>query len=152
MGKEAHLSDHFGEKLNEQHVQRALDESLQRERLHPSFTLLSCEECDGRFAYTLFVEAADTSDEQLATVAQTLEARLQENFHYRYCRELGQLDALRVFRIESGGLETFLSESQRRGQRLGDVKPLLLNRQRGWLEKFRGHIVYLSVSQMGSQC
>jgi len=151
VGKEAHVSDRFGEKLNEQHVQRALGESLQQARLNPSFTLMSCEEFDGRFAYTLFVETSETSDERLAILADALEMQLQENFHYRYCRDLGQLEALRVFRIESGGLETFLAESQRKGQRLGDVKPLLLSRHDGWTQAFRGRLVSLSSSQICSR-
>ncbi|HZG67546.1 MAG TPA: hypothetical protein VEZ12_12435, partial [Herpetosiphonaceae bacterium] len=56
----------------------------------------------------------------------------------RYCRELGQLDALKVFRIEGSGLETYLSVCQARGQRAGDIKPTALHHNQGWARSFRG--------------
>ena len=59
----------------------------------------------GRHAYTLFVEANGPSDEILRRLGADLETALQENYHYQYCRELGQLEGIKVFRIEGGGLE-----------------------------------------------
>ena len=95
----------------------------------------------GRHAYTLFVEAHEQPDEILRRLGAELETALQENYHYRYCRELGQLDALRVVRIEGGGLETYLSVCQARGQRAGDIKPTALHHDQGWSSFFRGGIL-----------
>jgi hypothetical protein len=138
LGKEAHVSDWFGEKLNERHVRQALDTLLARHALRPTFAMLACEEEAGRHGYTLFIETKDEPDDVLRRLGTELEAALQENYHYRYCRALGQLSALRVFRIAGGALETYLSVCQQHGQRAGDVKPVALHHQNGWAHAFRG--------------
>lgn len=138
LGKEDHVSDWFGEKLNERHVRQALDVLLARHALRPTFAMLACEEDAGRHGYTLFIEAKDDSDDVLRRLGTELEAALQENYHYRYCRDLGQLSALRVFRIAGGALETYLSVCQQHGQRAGDIKPVALHQRGGWSYAFRG--------------
>ena len=138
LGKGAHISDHFGEKLNGYHVQGALDTLLERHAVRPAFAMVALEAEAGRHAYALFVEAQGPSDEILRRLGAELETALQENYHYRYCRELGQLDALKVFRIEGSGLEAYLSVCQARGQRAGDIKPTALHHNQGWARSFRG--------------
>jgi hypothetical protein len=61
--------------------------------------------------------------------------------HYRYCRELGQLGPLRIFRISAGANNAYLAECRRRGQRIGDIKPLALHRQDGWETVFEGALL-----------
>lgn len=138
LGKEAHISDLFGEKVNEGHLQQALASLLSRLHLTPSFVMVACEAEDNRYAYTLFIESRGEPEERLRTLGRELEATLQENYQYRYCRDLGQLEPLRVFRIERGALETYFTRCQRHGQRAGDVKPLLLQRLNGWAGAFEG--------------
>jgi hypothetical protein len=141
VGKTAHISDHFGEKLNERHVRQALDNLLNRYALHPTFAMLACETELKLPAYVLFIEAQGVSNEVLQQLGVKLETALQENFHYRYCRDLGQLDVLRVFRIDSGASEAYLAACQAHGQRAGDIKPAALHRLGGWLEVFRGRMI-----------
>ena len=137
-GKGVHISDRFGEKLNEYHVRQALDTLLARYTIRPTFAMVAFDAEAGRHAYTLFVEANDQSDDGLRLLGADLEAALRENYHYRYCRELGQLDALRVFRIEGAALETYLSVCQAHGQRAGDIKPVALHNLEGWSQAFPG--------------
>lgn len=127
VGKETNVSDRFGEKVSELHVASTLA------GLPAEFALVACE---GR-AYTLFVES-HLPNEALEVWVEKLETALQENVHYRYCRELGQLDHVQAFRIVTGGAATYLAVCQARGQRLGDVKPIWLSRQDGWSEHFKG--------------
>lgn len=141
MGKEASISDWFGEKLNEGHVRQALDELLARHGIPARFVMLACEEEGGRHAYTLFIEANGVLDEKLLRLGQKLEIELQENYHYRYCRDLGQLEALRVFSIDGGALEAYLATCQSHGQRGGDIKPVALHRLGGWSAAFRGRLI-----------
>jgi hypothetical protein len=141
VGKEASISDWFGEKLNERHVRQALDELLSRHDIPARFAMLACEEERGRPAYTLFIEANEVLDETLLRLGQALEIELQENYHYRYCRDLGQLEGLRVFRIDGGALEAYLSTCQSHGQRAGDIKPVALHRLSGWAAAFRGRLI-----------
>ncbi|MCG3150430.1 MAG: hypothetical protein PCFJNLEI_03916 [Verrucomicrobiae bacterium] len=127
VGKETNVSDRFGEKVSELQVAAALV------GLSAEFVLVACE---GR-AYTLFAET-EMADETLEVWAEKLEMALRENVHYRYCRELGQLEPVQAFRIVTGGAATYLAVCQARGQRLGDVKPVWLSRQDGWVEHFKG--------------
>jgi hypothetical protein len=158
VGKEAYVSDWFGEKLNERHVQRALAELLTRHAIQPAFAMVACDEQAGNpgathfqssthlsssFAYTLFIEAPAVTDDILRQVGCELETALQENYHYRYCRELGQLDALRVFRIDNDALATYLTVCQTHGQRAGDIKLVALHRLGGWSQVFQGQMVGL---------
>lgn len=137
-GKEAHISDFFGEKVNEHHLQQAFARLLSRLNLSPSFVMVVCEAEDNRHAYTLFIESHGESEERLKALGRELEESLKENFQYRYCRDLGQLGPLRVFRIERGALETYFTRCRTHGQRVGDVKPLLLQRFNGWGSAFEG--------------
>jgi hypothetical protein len=139
VGKAAHVSDRRGEKLHEQHVRRALDEALVCCGMQPGFVMLAWEEQAS--AYTLFIEAPDQSDAALRHLGSALEARLQENYHYRYCRDLGQLAALRVFRIAGGAHAAYLAQCQAHGQRAGDIKPLVLHLREDWAQAFRGRFV-----------
>lgn len=141
VGKAAYISDWFGEKLNERHVRQALNELLTRYDIQPTFAMLACEQQAGRHAYTLFVEANEPADELLVLLGNELETMLQENYHYRYCRELGQLDAIRVFRLDGSALETYLSTCQAHGQRTGDIKPVTLHRLGSWSRVFRGRMI-----------
>jgi len=131
VGKEDNVSDRFGEKVNEAHVRAAL------EGANAEFLLVACED----HAYTLYVEAAGKSDAELAALGRKLEAALQENVHYRYCRDLGQLAPVRVFRIARSGLVRYIAARHARGQRLGNVKATLLRRDSGWAEVFEGELV-----------
>jgi hypothetical protein len=142
IGKAAHLSDHFGEKLNEYHVGQALTRLFEQRALQPTLAMLTCEEAAGQPAYILFIELDERiADGQLAGLVSELEMSLRENFHYRYCRDLGQLGPVRLFRIKAGGLESYLSVCQAHGQRAGDIKPTALHRRRGWLQAFEGKLI-----------
>jgi hypothetical protein len=143
-GKAAHISDWFGEKLNEHHVQQALLALLNRHRLQPNFAMLACEEISGAHAYLLFIEINEEPQEELwPQLSVELDTALQENFHYKYCRELGQLGPVRVFRIEQGALESYLAVCQAYGQRAGDIKPVTLHHRGGWLRAFEGKLIDL---------
>ena len=141
LGKESDVSDRFGEKLNERHVRQALESLLGYYRLRPSFAMVAFEEEAGKSAYTLFIETSTRSDHILGLLGSDLDEALRENYHYRYCRDLGQLGALRVFRIDGNGLETYVSVCRAHGQRAGDIKPVALNLQRSWSESFCGNFL-----------
>ncbi len=147
LGKEAHVSDWFGEKLNERHVRQALAEVLARHAVQPAFVMVACDDAGAslltasRFAYTLFIEAPEIADDILKELGQELETALQENYHYRYCRELGQLGRLRVFRIGGGAAAAYLAACQAHGQRAGDIKLVALHRLGGWAQVFQGQMV-----------
>ena len=133
LGRANHVSDHYGEKLNERFVRERLERSLREHAVESRFAMLACEER----AYTLFIES-DAPDATLLRATAALELRLRENFHYAYCRRLGQLAPLAVFRIARSGADTYITSS---GQRLGDVKLTTLDRRQGWSGRFGGEWV-----------
>ncbi|MBI3930365.1 MAG: GH3 auxin-responsive promoter family protein [Armatimonadetes bacterium] len=131
LGRRGGVCDRFGEKLHPNHVQAALARCVPE----AEFSMVAF----AQDAYALFVQASGLSEEQLRERAARLEQELLGNFHYGVCRHLGQLDALRCFRVREGALEAYCEEQVARGRRLGDVKPRSLEADAGWERVFRGH-------------
>ncbi len=140
-GKESHISDHFGEKLNDRHVKQVLDSTLARHKISSEFAMLAFDEGMGYPAYALFVESDTASDGSLLSLGAETEAALRENYHYRYCRDLGQLGALVVFRIDANAGDTYAKVCYANGQRIGDLKPPSLHRITGWSRLFCGRFL-----------
>lgn len=130
IGRAQHISDHYGEKLNEIFVRERLEIALREHGVLATFAMLACEES----TYTLFIESA-AADAPLLAAAHALDEALLANIHYAYCRRLGQLDALNVFRITRNASATYLTNAT---QRLGDVKLTSLDPRRGWSSRFQG--------------
>ena len=132
LGKADHISDWFGEKLEERFVANALASVFTKHDLSPAFMMLAPDDAqaDG-FRYVLFLESeyCDTD------LAKDIDNGLRENFHYDYCRKLGQLGGIQVIRVANGA-ETYLLACQSRGQKLGNIKPSVLQKTTGWMEWF----------------
>ncbi|MFC1704345.1 GH3 auxin-responsive promoter family protein, partial [Candidatus Omnitrophota bacterium] len=145
VGKEAHVSDLFGEKLNEYHVSVVAGKAFRKHSLAPSFLMVAAErnpqtqEC----FYTLFIELKNRKEVIiLPSLAHDVEEGLKENYHYRYCRAIGQLAALQVFVItDDCAAETYMRVGKTLGQRLGNIKPLVLHTKMGWSKEFKGFFV-----------
>ncbi|MDQ6802466.1 MAG: GH3 auxin-responsive promoter family protein [Acidobacteriota bacterium] len=125
VGRQGLVSDWFGEKLNEAFVAGVLRESL---RNAPSFAMLACD--TDIPAYVLYIDG-DIPDE----AAEDIDTRLRRAFHYDYARFLGQLQPLRICRVERGA-EAYQQFCIRSGQQAGDIKPLALDRRNGWSRVF----------------
>ncbi len=141
IGKEDQVSDWFGEKLNEKHVRQSLKSALSRYRLRPGFAMVACETESSPPAYTLFLELEGGSKGTFRRLAMDLDAALRVNYHYRYCRGLGQLGPLQIFLIEGDAQESYLAACGRHGQRIGDVKSICLSPRNGWSRFFRGRVI-----------
>ncbi|MEO7841899.1 MAG: GH3 auxin-responsive promoter family protein, partial [Anaerolineales bacterium] len=64
-------------------------------------------------------------------LAEDLDIALRENFHYDYCRKLRQLEAAQICHV-TRGVETYLSACLARGQKLGNIKASVLQKNTGW--------------------
>ena len=138
IGKTDQVSDWFGEKLNERFVSAVLKEVFQSLNLEPLFALAAPSEEGGNFRYRLFIELPE---EQVADLDQmglkeAFEAKLCGNFHYAYCRKLGQISQVDLYLIARDAQEAYLAACQERGQRLGDIKPKFLDTFTGWENHF----------------
>jgi len=113
------VSDWFGEKLSEAFAATVLREELRT----TSFAMLACD--PEIPAYVLYIDGQAPEK-----IAERIEKRLRENFHYDYARFLGQLQELRVAHVPRAG-EIYQQFCVRNGQKAGDVKPLALERRAG---------------------
>jgi hypothetical protein len=147
LGRSGHVSDWFGEKLNEAHVSEVLRDVFDSLAMTPSFAMLACHTVGLPAGYVLYTDAIG-SDEVLAHAAARIDKGLRSNFHYHYARELGQLSLVRVFRAQTAA-ETYLSVAVGNGRRAGDVKPPALDRRDGWSGIFGGYFVTDDFLQLG---
>ena len=133
-GRADHVVDHFGEKLHEVFVRERLDRALNESEVRATFAMLACEKSCETGHYTLFIESHSPA-RAVAEAAQRLDELLRDNFHYDYCRRLGQLSAIRVLRLSSGASHVLLRGAATR-QRLGNVKAASLDGGTDWAERF----------------
>lgn len=122
VGKKDSVSDLFGEKLNAIFVQDTLE--------HLNIRAEFCMVAPAVDRYVLFVK----SDGPI----ENPDMAFRENFHYDYCRKLGQLKEMRIFRLTGDPDREYLDECVRRGQKLGDIKPPALSLNGGWEDIFKG--------------
>jgi hypothetical protein len=139
------VSDLFGEKLHSEHVQRSIKAALTMCSVEICFSMLAPVKCkDGTLAYCLFLDAENVTSRQIKSLRETLERLLRENFHYAYCQDIGQLGALQIFLIDRNTAlpeDIFRQEMHRRGLKLGDIKPTVMDRETGWEQRFHGRFI-----------
>jgi len=145
VAKERAVSDLFGEKLHADHVQRSAADVFPTCSIEPLFFLLApVKNPTETVAYSLFLDTGSMTTEQAELLRDTLDKRLCENFHYAHCRNMGQLGALQLFLIDRSSAAPeaiFIREMQRRGLKLGDIKPAILDREIGWEQCFHGRFL-----------
>ena len=130
VGKADHISDWFGEKLEERFVAHALEDVFAKHGISPAFAMLAPDNENG-FRYVLYLESEVYVDQ----LNEDLDFALRANFHYDYCRKLGQLQEVEVVYVVDG-VEIYLKACQARGQRLGNIKQSVLQKTRGWRDYF----------------
>ena len=113
-------SDLCGEKLTEAFVRGV----CQKLGIVSDFCLLAPE----GLGYTLYTTAHITPD--------ALDTALCESYHYRYCRDLGQLRQAEVVHVAGEPYKAYLARLTADGMRLGDIKPAFLSQKSGWKQWF----------------
>jgi hypothetical protein len=140
LGKEDCVSDLCGEKLNEGFVAAALARAAGGSFL--AFAMLAPDPQPGRTGYTLYVQEPAPRD-----LAADLENELHCNPHYRYCRDLSQLQPVRECRLEGNIYSRYVSRCAALGQGVGDVKPIALSPRTDW-EHYLSH----DETRLGKPC
>lgn len=148
IGKEDKISDYFGEKLHENHVDSVLKKILNKYEIEHAFGMVAPElnSIGDSGYYTLFLELVNHNtlfeDNIFKKIADDFESELMDNFHYRYCRELKQLSEIKLFLISKNGLESYLNGCVEMGQKLGNIKPTVLSNRTGWSNRFTGKFLF----------
>jgi len=133
------VSDMVGEKLSMGHVQRVVDEAIQKLRLFVDFIMLAPGIETSSCYYSIFLQDKHPIEPgELEIFREEIEKGLCENFHYKYARDLGQLGPLRIFSIAGDGMKSYFKRCTESGQRLGDIKPAVLENRTGWEYYFKG--------------
>ena len=145
--KQDKVVDICGEKLNEQFVSNVVKQVVSRVNHQPSFWMVAPERSSTQVVeYTLFVQFANgtpVEEGALQEVSREIDSALRENFHYDYCRRLGQLGGYRVFLIapQQDANQVYLAVCTELGQRLGDIKSVALHPFQKWSQKFEGRFI-----------
>lgn len=135
LGKTDQVSDYFGEKLEEGFVAGVMREVLALHDCVSAFALLAPDEDETGFRYVLYLETEGT-ESYGGSLAGDIDRALRRNFHYDYCRRLGQVAPAGVVPLRSGAAELYLDACRERGQRLGNIKPPALQKTLGWHKRF----------------
>jgi hypothetical protein len=129
-------SDLVGEKLQEAFVQACIDHLLAEHRVVSSFVMLlavgqgSTNEASSREGchYRLQLET-ETQKIDSSRISRELDGLLQENIHYRYARQLGQLGAIAVEILPGPPGRAWIEYEKRQIDNknvLGNIKPRIL--------------------------
>ena len=146
VGKASNVSDLCGEKLSESFVRSVLEEGLSVFQIRASFVMVAPERGQPP-SYVVFLRSPDGHTERFAQLVSWMEDRLLDQYHYAYCRQLGQLGPLRGFQIEGNAEEVYMRFCQERGQKIGTTKQVALHRSVGWSARFRGTFVELGAER-----
>lgn len=137
IGRQNQILDHFGEKLNESHVSQVLTTLFKEMKLSPSFYMVAFDTSHDIPHYTLYIESNQIS----STMLKLIDHQLDENFHYHYCKKIGQLGNLRLFQIHSDGKVSYQKRLQENGMKLGNIKPSVLSKLSNWNDYFNGKMI-----------
>lgn len=143
MGRLGKISDLFGEKLNEFHLSNVLKTLLEKMEITSRFCLVAPESDEQGTHYVLYIQLNNYTQKELSKLnelALALDRDLRANVHYHWCRELSQLQPVKVFLIDKEDCPeiVFTNVLVSEGKKLGDIKSAVLSSARGWENKFKG--------------
>jgi hypothetical protein len=147
VGKQDKVVDICGEKLNEQFVDGVVRQVISRSSNQPNFWMVAPKRSSAQVVeYVLFLQfgnGAIVVNNKLEDTSREIDSALRENFHYDYCRRLGQLEHCKVFLIEADqdAFQCYLTTCTELGQRLGDIKHVALHPYQHWSQKFKGKFI-----------
>lgn len=124
IGRKGLVSDLFGEKLNEIFL-RDVMKSL-------NIDFLFCMFAPKTDHYVLYILTEDN------LLADEIDKKLRTNFHYDYCRKLGQLKMLKIFKLTENCEKEYINYCQKKGQKLGNIKLKILSKENEWDKIFTG--------------
>jgi hypothetical protein len=141
LGKADRIVDFVGEKLAETHVRAVLERVLVKYRMAVSFALL-VPVLGPPLRYRLYFQRSDRDgDLSLADAQADLQQGLEENPYYRQAVRLGQLQVVELCELSpdaASGWNVYERRCRERGQKVGDIKPAVLDGWTGWPAAFAG--------------
>lgn len=144
-GRNNSISDLYGEKLNENHVQQVVERVFFLHKLVPQFYMVAPEMSGDNGFYCIFVSKdVEITAENARQITLQTDEGLSENFHYAYCRKLGQLGLPRIYKINENDrnpAEIVLENSVTQDKKIGGIKHTILSKKTGWSQIFSGDFI-----------
>lgn len=136
VGRVDQVSDLCGEKLNPMQVGVALSAATRAAVVELRFALLAPSR-DAPARYRLYAEPACgiLTVTEADALREALERTLGENHGYAYARALGQLGPLEIVIVHDGAARHQHARAAR-GERMGSIKPTLLDSTQDWEHVF----------------
>ncbi len=131
--KAENIADFTGEKLTAAQLSHDLNEAVRNLEIAMSFALFSVVQ-EHPHHYVLFIETTDSG--KLRALETDLELILCQGHHYNLSRQTGQLGPLKVVKV-SHGAQTYSQHLNKRGIKMGDIKPSILDIRSNWMEVFQ---------------
>ena len=125
VGRKGAVSDLFGEKLEESFLKNIIETYKQK----IDFYMFA----PNKNYYILFIK----TDKKINI--EDLESKLRENFHYDYCRKLGQLKEIKIFILTGNPEREYIEACQNKNQKLGNIKMKALSKEGDWENIFTGY-------------
>lgn len=122
LGRKNNVSDLFGEKLNTTFLKNVISKL----NINAEFYMFA-PKSNG---YVLYIKTNKPIPD--------IDKELCDNFHYDYCRKLGQLKKLKVFKLEGNPINEYIDFCIKKGQKIGDIKLPILSKFEKWDEIFKG--------------
>lgn len=123
-GRKGIVSDLFGEKISEEFAAKIYEE------LKAQYFMLTPE----KNRYRLYLKS------QWKISNLKIDEMFRRNFHYDYCRKLGQLKEIEVFILTGEPEKEYTEYCLKKGQRLGDIKLKILSLENGWDKVYTGYL------------
>ena len=126
IGRKGNISDLFGEKLNEIFLKEMMDFYYKDKIEYYMFA-------PDKERYVLYLKS------KIKIKEEEIDKRLKENFHYDYCRKLGQLKPLKIFILTGNPEKEYINFCLEKGQKLGNIKIKVLSSEKGWDKIYTGY-------------
>lgn len=123
-GRKGAVSDLFGEKISEEFAGTIY------KKLEAQYFMLTPE----KDRYRLYLKSSyEISNKKI-------DEMFRKNFHYDYCRKLGQLKEIEIFRLTGEPEKEYIEYCLKNGQRLGNIKLKILSQKNGWENVYTGYL------------
>ncbi len=145
VGKADGISDMVGEKLAEIHCREVIEHVLAQHQLHPAFIMM-VPAFDVPRHYSLYLQddSLIKNSALVEQIRQSVDSGLKKNPYYAQALSLGQLAPLAVCIFKPNAIHGYQLYEQaclQRGIRLGNIKPVMMDKWDGWPAVFDSHCV-----------
>ncbi|KAA3621965.1 MAG: hypothetical protein DWQ02_26850 [Bacteroidetes bacterium] len=132
IGKADVVSDIMGEKLHVSHVSRVLTKLGEQNGWEELICFLAPSISTDGVNYILFLEKnGDLETKEKERIIEHLDMALQENFHYKNCRNLSQLKKPGLLLMDESAIKKY-NEQKFGGQQMSTGKSLFLEKSTEW--------------------